>query len=228
MPETIYYVGGSKGGVGKSMVASALIDHLQLHGKIPVLIEADTANPDVLKAYDKEVASECLDLDNANGWIDLLNFIDTNKDKTIVINTPARNNVGVQLYGQTLTASLVELERPLEVFWVINRQRDSMELLKEFMEVMKGAHIHVIRNLHHGQEKQFELFNTSKLKQQIEKEWAGKSLNFPDLADRVADDLNGRRMTIAKGVTALPLGNRAELQRWRREVTKVFGEVVSG
>src|SRR5260370_358498 len=150
MAEPIYYVGGSKGGVGKSMVSSALLDYLQLNGKTPVLIEADTANPDVLKQYEKDVINEHMDLDNANGWIDLLNYIDSHKENAIVINTPARNNVGVQLYGHTLTASIVELERPLEVLWVINRQRDSLELLKEFMEAMEGAHIHAVKNLHHG------------------------------------------------------------------------------
>lgn len=227
MSEPIYFVGGSKGGVGKSMVSCALLDYLQLNGKTPVLIEADTSNPDVFKAYEKDVLNDTIDLDNANGWIDLLNFIDEHKDKTVVINTPSRNNSGVELYGQTLTAALAELDRTLEVFWVINRQRDSLELLRDFMEAMDGAKVNVVRNLHHGRPEQFELYNSAKIKIEVEKTWKGKSLNFPDLADRVADTLNAKRLTIAEGVTSLPIGNRSELQRWRREVGKVFGEVIS-
>ena len=38
----IYLVGGSKGGVGKSMVTLALADHLQRQGIHAVLLETDT------------------------------------------------------------------------------------------------------------------------------------------------------------------------------------------
>ena len=44
-------VGGSKGGVGKSIVSMTLIDHLRKLDKKVVLIESDTSNPDVWKAY---------------------------------------------------------------------------------------------------------------------------------------------------------------------------------
>jgi len=39
-----------------------------------------------------------------------------------------------------------------------------------------------------------------------------KALNFPDLADRVADDLYKDRLTISAAEEKLPLGNRAELR----------------
>ena len=56
----------------------------------------------------------------------------------------------------------------------------------------------------------------------------GKSLNFPDLADRVSDDIYTKRLSIARAATELPLGNRAEVTRWRRECRKMFGEIVHG
>src|SRR5262249_38842279 len=54
----------------------------------------------------------------------------------------------------------------------------------------------------------------------------GKSLSFPDLADRVADDLYKERMTIAAAAEKLPIGNRAELRRWRAAVARVMAEDV--
>ncbi len=45
--QPIYLVGGSKGGVGKSMVTLALADHLQRLDTHAVLVETDTSNPDV-------------------------------------------------------------------------------------------------------------------------------------------------------------------------------------
>jgi hypothetical protein len=46
-----------------------------------------------------------------------------------VANNAARNNVSVKHYGKTLDASIDELRTNFVALWVINRQRDSIELL---------------------------------------------------------------------------------------------------
>ena len=48
---TLFAVGGCKGGVGKSMVALALVDYLLQRGEPVLLIETDTSNPDVWRMY---------------------------------------------------------------------------------------------------------------------------------------------------------------------------------
>src|SRR5665811_2094172 len=45
MSSQIYWVGGGKGGVGKSMVSMALLDYLVARGVSTMLIESDTSNP---------------------------------------------------------------------------------------------------------------------------------------------------------------------------------------
>ncbi|MBQ5158889.1 protein mobD, partial [Citrobacter freundii] len=47
MAKSIYLIGGSKGGVGKSLVTMATVDYLQERGESVLLIESDTSNPDV-------------------------------------------------------------------------------------------------------------------------------------------------------------------------------------
>ena len=47
----ICWVGGSKGGVGKSVMTLATVDHLLEQGANVLLVEYDTSNPDVWKAY---------------------------------------------------------------------------------------------------------------------------------------------------------------------------------
>jgi hypothetical protein len=69
------------------------------------------------------------------------------------------------------------------------------------------------------------LYNGSKLRTAIE-ERGGKSVTFPDLADRVSDDLYSKRISIAAALKEFPLGNWAELSRWRGEVKKVFDLIV--
>jgi hypothetical protein len=225
MAKRIYLIGGSKGGVGKSMVTMATVDYLQQQGETVLLIESDTGNPDVWKAYKETTETELVNLDDADGWIQLVNLCDSRPESVVVVNSAARNNQGVSAYGETLNGTLAELKRTLITLWVINRQRDSLELLKEYMDAIPNAVIHVFRNGYFGEEKKFELYNGSKLRTAIE-ERGGKSLTFPDLADRVSDDLYSKRISIAAAFKEFPIGNRAELSRWRTEVRKVLDVIV--
>ncbi len=225
MAKRIYLIGGSKGGVGKSMVTMATVDYLQQQGETVLLIESDTGNPDVWKAYKETTETELVNLDDADGWIQLVNLCDSHPESVVVVNSAARNNQGVSAYGETLNGTLAELKRTLITLWVINRQRDSLELLKEYMDAIPNAVIHVFRNGYFGEEKKFELYNGSKLRTAIE-ERGGKSVTFPDLADRVSDDLYSKRISITAALQEFPIGNRAELSRWRTEVRKVLDVIV--
>ena len=221
--ETIYFVGGSKGGVGKSMVTMALLDYLKT-SREPMLIETDTSNPDVEKCYRNELQTVSIGLDDGDGWIELINKADAFKGP-VVVNTAARNNTGVSSYGETLRGALGDMKRKFVTLWVINRQRDSLELLKQYLETFPTFTVHVVRNTYFGAESKFELYNSSALRKQIE-EAGGLSLNFPEVADRVSDDLYTKRLSIAKANVELPIGNRAELSRWRSETAKIFAQVV--
>jgi hypothetical protein len=104
---------------------------------------------------------------------------------------------------------------------VINRQRDSLELLREFIDAVPKAAVHVLRNRYSGEERKFELYNGSKIREEVESP-GGSSITRPDLADRVADDIYVRRISLKVAARELPIGNRAELGRWRGDVRKVL------
>jgi hypothetical protein len=223
MAKPIYMVSGSKGGVGKSTVSMALVHYLTTRGEELLLIEADTANPDVGKSYSKMVKTVNVNLDEKEGWMDMANRLSEQPDATVVINTPARSGEGVKLYGMLLTGSLKELSRELVTLWVINSQRDSLQLLKEYLDTIDAGTTHVFRNLYHGPERKFELYNNSKIKAAVEVK--GKTLNFPDVADRISDQLHSDRLTIQRIIDDAPIGNRAEVNRWVKECAATFDEV---
>jgi len=222
----IYLIGGSKGGVGKSMVSMAIVDMLAEMGQKILLVESDTANPDTWKAHREQHDTVLIDLDNGDGWVELVNACNDKPEHTVVINTAARNNRGVSQYGVTLQSTLVELQRRLVTLWVVNRQRDSLELLREYLDAITEGDTHVIRNGYFGATEKFELFNNSNIRQVIE-ERGGMSLTLPDLADRVSDDLYTNRLSIAAALRKLPIGNRAELMRWRAETRKALSAVIA-
>jgi hypothetical protein len=225
MGKPVYMVSGSKGGVGKSIVSMSLIHYLTKRGEKLLLVDADTANPDVGKAYGKTVETVYINLDEKDGWMDLVNRLAEQPDETVVINTPARSGEGVRLYGTLLTESMQELGRKLVTLWVINSQRDSLQLLKEYLDMVGGGTTHVMRNLYHGPERKFELYNGSKIRAAVEAQ--GKTFNFPEVADRISDQLHSERLTIQEVIEVAPIGNRAEVNRWVKECATVFDGVVA-
>jgi len=224
----IIMIGGSKGGTGKSTVCSAVLDYLESKGKDPILVETDTANPDVYKAHKANSLTTAIELDTSEGWIDLINFADKTRGRPLVINTAARNLTAVAKFGKTLESTLGELDRELVTLWTINRQRDSLELMADYLETMPASDrhvLHVVRNLYFGEPDKFQLYNNSETRKRVESA-GGKTIDFPDLADRVADDLVTKRLTIKGASQELPIGNRAELMRWRQAAHKAIAELL--
>src|SRR5262249_8618390 len=155
---------------------------LSCSDRAPFLVETDTSVPDVYKTYQAETGGELVNLDEREGWIDLVNLVEGRPESTFVINTGARNQTGVRNFGRTLSKALPELERKLVVFWLIDRKRESLELLADFLDAIPDAEVHVVRNMYLGSERKFELYNGSKMRAAIEKA-GGRSLNFPEIAD---------------------------------------------
>ncbi len=157
-------------------------------------------------------------MEDADGWIRLVNICDENRESVVIVNTAARNNIGVGAYGGTLSNTLEELQRKLVTLWVINRQRDSLELLQDYVEAIPNSTVHVVKNAYFGADSKFELYNGSKTKKLVEGN-GGRSLVFPGMADRVSDDLYSKRLSIGTALKDLPIGPRGieALARGSRE-----------
>lgn len=225
MAKKLVMVNGSKGGVGKSTVSMAAIDTALEKGEKVLLIETDTSNADVYKSYKEHVSTMLCNLDVKEGWLEFLNAIHNTEADTIIVNTAARGNDGLKAFGGLLRDALPELDCAFSTLWIINRQRDSLILLKEFREQVPGTLVHVVRNLYWGEPEKFELFNTSQIKTEIEAS-GGQVLDFPDLADRVADLMMNTRMPISAAATQLDFGERIEAQRWRSDAWASLGKVI--
>lgn len=222
--DTTFIIGGGKGGVGKSIVSHALIDYIKVHNKPITIIETDTSNPDVGMVHEKDntLSVKYINLDQKDGW---LNFIDT-LEKTegmVIINLASRSNTAVNNYGKILTEVLPEIKGEIRTIWVINRQRDSIELLHEYRQIIP-TRVDVLMNGYFGDKEKFSLFTGAPIKNEIENE-GGKTAFFPDLADRVTDEMNVKRISISDAVKSMSLSSRAELARWKKEVADVFRQL---
>ncbi len=222
MANKVVWVGGAKGGVGKTMVGQGLLDYQISQGMKPVLIETEKKNPDLGRAYKNEIEVVGLDLSDQDGWVDLLDLC-SRSTEPVVINSAvgADETQGID----ALESSLESLDSNLVVLWPINRQRDSVELLRDFMSSLKSekTEVHVVRNLYYGGVHKFELFNNSKTKSEVEAR-GGKILDLPELADRISDELYCKRLSVAKALAGSETGVRFILARWQHAVHQMFRE----
>lgn len=229
----LFIFSGNKGGVGKSMSCIAFTEHLLAQGESPLVIETDTQNPDVGRKY-----ADCAQINvtqGPQGWGAIADLADANRDRPIVLNLPAGIGdaweKGAPLLFEALADSGAEI--PAFVFFVINRQKDSLVLLRNAMQMDPSAGAIkawiVVKNLYFGESEKYVLWNQSKTRQELLASNAGHEIELPELADWVADRLNGRENPVAMDAESLEftLSERTSIKRWLRQSGAEFQRIES-
>lgn len=219
----VLMVGGGKGGVGKSSVAMALLDTLKQAGHSCVYVETDDSNPDVYKAVHASVESEICNLDSEAGFIKLGGLVETNQDACIVVNTAARATDALVKFGGILCDVCAEQQRELVMLWVLNRQRDGLELLRNWMDSEQlYSGVYAVLNTYFGEASKFVRYNDSKLKTRL-----SGTMMFPELNDLVADKLIDTRAALWDEARAtMSIAERSALNRFRIAAREALGVVV--
>ncbi len=217
----ILSISGDKGGTGKSVVASAVLDTALAQGKTVLLIEADTANPDLAKAYSETVDTVAICLDNREGFIQMASLTHKTEHEVIVINNPARS--GWKEFGGIMVSNLAEMGAEMTVLWVANRQVDSVELLADFHAVFPALPVFFVRNSYYGSPDKFEIWANSKTRDKIFSAGGGE-LVFPDCADRVMSAIRNGRLRWDQA-NELDFGEKIEAERVRHEFHAAFAQL---
>ena len=221
----IYFVGGCKGGTGKSMLANGLLHYLLEKNKQVALVETDTSNPDVAYAYAKEIPVRNLDLDKKEGWLDLITFCDEHAGKDIVINTGARNEAGMKAFHKIFSDSMKQQHFNIVMFWVINANLDSVNLVRNFMDIMPEAKLHIVKSGVFGNEDDFEIYEGSEAKKMIEAA-GGQSGYMYKLANRVVTRFYNQSESIGAMKKTMTIGDRAELFQFTNGLELMFDGMI--
>jgi hypothetical protein len=231
MKNTIFYVGGGKGGVGKSMVSMTLVQFLvDRYGESKTihLIETDESNPDVGRVYKGRIPLSTAILDeNEKGWILMSELIETSSDTLFVINSAARSNMGIRKNGRNFAAILESGKVPYHfvTFWPMNRQKDSVSLLEEYLEYVSVGPVYPVRNNYFGEPEDFTLYARYLKESNLLQCRITKTLDFPALADIIADDFYTGGRTIPETVDNLGAFAGQSFLSWRNQVYSMFGEM---
>jgi hypothetical protein len=227
--KNLVYVGGGKGGTGKSIVSMALVDYFRKtfpQDEI-LLIETDSANPDVGRLYQKTkgVLSVGMVLnEDDSGWMEMIDRIDETSARHIIVNSMAASNLGIRQQGGMLDRNILNgrLNVKFSALWVMNRNKDSVLLLKDFLQWMKSAVVYPILNLYFGKEEEFLFYRSAGDIQEMIIERSGRTLVFPNLNDLIADRLYTDEINLEELPSHLKLGMRTGLERWLSIVKEGF------
>jgi hypothetical protein len=231
LKDTIFYVGGGKGGVGKSVVSITLIQFLIDKfgdGKSIHLIETDESNPDVGRIYKGKIPVSNVILDeDEKGWILMAGIIESSSDTLFVINSAARSNMGIRKNGRDFTAVLESGKIPYDLvtLWPLNRQRDSVSLLEDFLSHISFGSVYPVLNKYFGELDDFTLYAKYFGESKLLRDRVTKNLAFPALADIIADDFYTGGKTIPETVDSLGAFAGQSFLSWRNQVYEMFGEM---
>jgi hypothetical protein len=232
--KNLIYVGGSKGGTGKSMMSIALIDYFRTHfsGEEIMVVDTDASNPDVSRVYAGKsgILLNGLSLTETEaGWVKLIDEIDKTSAKHIIINSMAAANLGVARQGELLDKNVANgnLNVRFVVFWLMNRNKDSVTLLGDFLQHMVTPRVYPVLNLYFGKQDEFAFYKTRTDIQKAVGERGGESLVLENLNDLIADRIYTDELAPEDLLSPkhLGLGSRTALERWISEVANILDPI---
>ena len=135
--------------------------------------------------------------------------------------------MGIRKHGRNFTAVLESGRVPysLITLWPMNRQKDSVNLLEDFLGYVTFGSVFPVRNCYFGDPGDFALYAKCLPESHILKSRVSNTLNFPALADIIADDFYTGGKTIPETVEGLGAFAGQSFLSWRNQVYSMFEEM---
>lgn len=175
---TIHFIGGEKGGVGKSVVAR-LVAQRCIDQNLPfVAFDADGSHGALLRHY--AAFARPIDLTRFESADEVVTAA-TDAEQRVIVDLPAQSERFVSTWMKD--AQILDLAAECQVavvFWhVIDDGKDSLTTLQKLLDQHGGkARFVIVKN--HGRGRDFSLFDRSAVRQQAESRGA-HILDLPSL-----------------------------------------------
>jgi hypothetical protein len=212
----IIFVEGYKGGVGKSIVALTLIEYCKSRDMKVAIIDTDTTNPDIDNIYHGTLPCKKINLEekDGGGWIKIASFAHDHPE-TIIVSMKAGSKDSTLINSTMVTDCLKLLNRPVNLFFVLGIQKQSVALFVEALELFPSANAVVaVKNLKNGDLDEF--FNYDDVKKDGFIPDHVIDMTFPRVHASVSLQLTDDDVTISDLLASdsLRIGQRAALQGW--------------
>lgn len=208
---------GDKGGVGKSFLAKALGDYCRRQGLPVHYVETDTRNPDIYQVANKIIPTERYDLRNDDGWAALAHLAeDCAAQENVIVSLPGGIGAQEQNYACFIQA-MEEIGIEMRVFWVMNHEKDSVNLLKHRISQDKALAQSMVAVLNCFYDEAFSIWNGSQTRNDFLGN-GGTEYALPCLAKRVTEHLARENKLLSEGMDTLHAYDRIVFRTWRKKL----------
>ncbi len=221
----IHFIGGEKGGVGKSVVARLLAQYWIDRGTPWTGFDTDRSHGALLRHYAE--FSQPLEISRMED-LDRLMEAATETDQQVLVDLAAQSER--DLHRWIATSGVLELasEHDVEVlFWhVMDDGKDSLELLDRLL-ARYGSQAHCVIVLNHGRGENFSTFHKSPVAQKVG-EMGVPVLELPALYKPTMRSIDHQdksfwaAMSHKEGPGALGLVERHRVKVWTRAANAEF------
>jgi hypothetical protein len=227
----IFIIHGDKGGVGKTEAAKRMAAAMMQSGKTVTLIDGDNKNPGFHAAFQKaDVDVRCINVMKSAGLDQLFEII-AESPGDILIDLPARGSDvtarlasgGASEDGFDLSLLVEEIQAEIFIIFVIDQTRPPLVALRDELAALPSAKWVIVKN--HREEREFDLFNKSKIKTDLEGKGA-PVIDMIRLDPRVNDILENRGLNLLSALKSDDLSmlqkNRIKsaMQSWSEQMQK--------
>ena len=226
---SINFIGGEKGGVGKSVTARLLAQYL-IDKNMPFTgFDTDRSHHSFNRFY-ADYASPVV-VDSFEGLDLIVSAFEDNPHQTVLVDLAAQTSVPLSKWIQD--AGLIELFLEMGImvnFWhVMDDGRDGVDLLDRLLDTYGyGPNYIVVQN--HGRGSNFSLLNTSSALKRAENHGTSV-LELPRLHDASMRKIDASNISFWKAVhdkesaTALGLLERQRVKIWLKNTYKLFDKL---
>ena len=224
----IHFIGGEKGGVGKSVVSRLLAQYWIDRGTPWTGFDTDRSHGALLRHYAE--FSQPLEISRMED-LDRLIEAATQEDQQVLVDLAAQSEQDLRRWIASSGALELASELGIEVlFWhVMDDGKDSLELLDKLL-ARYGSLAHCVIVLNHGRGDNFATFHKSPIAQKVV-EMGVPVLELPALYKatmRNIDHLDKSfwaAMSHKEGPTSLGLVERHRVKVWTRQANAEFAKL---
>lgn len=184
---------GDKGGTGKSTACMFYASAKLYNEEDPVIVEGDMTNPDVERMFKRHSDKTYkIDFSHEDGWFELSSLIERYPKHEVIVSTPAGYGNYLNDRAEDFREEMLNLKCDLKIFFLMNRQSDSIYLLDEVFEKfnpVKNPHIKIIavKNEYFGAKEHFYRFDESNICQKMANMENCYITSLPELYEKVLD-----------------------------------------
>ena len=215
----VHFIGGEKGGVGKSMTARVLAQFLIDEGRPFVGFDADSSHSTFARFYDEFSAQ--ITVEEYESLDQILQAAEDYPDSDIIIDLAAQTSKSLERWIDDSDAFAAFEELGKEVFYwhVMDDGADSIRLLDSLLDQQSFGSVQLVIVLNEGRGGKFQIFEQSEAHRKAQGRYA-RFVRLPKMAAPQAQKIDFNNMSFwaaANNRKMFSIGERQRVRAWLKK-----------